>query len=143
MVSRYLWHGSAKRIRSRFLLAYRPGDRSSEDNSLLGVYATDRKDIALGMALAGSPHTRSFGDYERRPFQIVFVRGSPRLRYVYVYNVASRGFVERPPGSHQWVAANAVRILSREKHSVASLSRYWRRGTRVERKWFWSNLQNE
>jgi hypothetical protein len=109
-------------------------DRSRKHNSQHAVYATDRKDIAIGMALTGT-RSRSFGDYEEKPFRVVFVEGKP-ARKAYVYVVSSASFKETPRGSHQWASTRPVRIIRKEIYDGPQLKSYWRRASAKEKAWF-------
>jgi len=138
MRPKYLYHGTGISISSKFLKSNKPDDKSMKENSIYGVYATDRKDIAIGMSLTTEKYTKSFGDYEENPFRAVFVRGKPKKKFVYVYKISSKGFVEKPRGSHQWVCENDVKILSKEKILVSNLKDYWRLASQKEKKWYYS-----
>ena len=103
-----------------------------------GVYATDRKDIAIGMALTTEKYTKSFGDYSKKPFQAIFVRGSPKKKPVYVYKISAKGFAEKPKGSHQWINQKNALILGKEILATAELRQCWRKATIKEKKRYYS-----
>ena len=129
-----LFHGSAKKIGSGFLLPNIPSDLSKRKN-LRGVYATNVRAIALGMAIASIRGIEGFADYESRPFKFVLVNGSPKGS-VYLYTLPKKGFKEEPKRSGQFISPERVRILSVEKLGVEKLGRYWRKATAKEKKWF-------
>ncbi len=138
MVPKYLYHGSGKNIMSEYLKVNKPTDNSAQENCINGVYATDQKDIAIGMALATEKQTKSFADYSKKPFKIIFVRGEPKKKQVYLYKVSSEGFTEHPPSSHQWVCKNNVAIISKEVLITSKLSKSWRKATENEKKYYFS-----
>ena len=138
MTSKYLFHGSGKAISSKYLKVNKPSDTSQDENCIYGVYATDREDIAIGMSLTTEKYTKSFGDYSKKPFQAVFVRGKPKQKFVYVYKVSSKGFVEKPKGSHQFISEKDVLILERKKLLVSELSNFWRKATSKEKEWYYT-----
>jgi len=135
MKPKYLYHGSRLLIKNKFLKPNRPSDKTQKENYLYGVYATDRKDIAIGMALTGDKYTKSFGDYQKKPFQAVFVRSQPKRKFVYVYKVSSKTFKEQPKGSHQWVSSEPVKILNIQKIKVEN--KLWRKATKKEKTWYY------
>ncbi len=137
MKPKFLYHGSNVLIKGKFLKVNRPIDKSSIHNFIHGVYATNRKDVAKGMALTGFKFTKSFGDYSKKPYKSIFVRGKPKEKFVYVYKVSSLSFNERPKGSHQWVSESDVKIISVEKFSVSELGEYWRKATAKEKLWYY------
>ncbi len=134
MKPKFLYHGSGTAIRGKYLRPFRAGDESRKENALCAVYATERKDIALGMSLVGQPYTHSYGNFDEKPFVAVFLRGKPTRRYAYVYNVSSSSFDERPKGSHQWVSSEPVKIISKERYLVKDLDQCWRPATKKEKK---------
>lgn len=135
----YLFHGSGNLIKEKYLLPFKASDKSNSENSLTGVYASEFLEIAQGMALTTCKYTRSFADYSSRPFQVVFVRGNPKERYIYIYKVSSIGFNELPENSHQWVNLQKVKIIECKKYSSKNLNQLWRKATLSEKKWFYCN----
>lgn len=89
------------------------------------------------MALTGFKNTRSFGDYSKKPFKVIFVRGELKEGFVYVYRVSSDSFIEKPKGSHQWISKKDVKIIDVEKFSVSSLKDFWRKATEKEKLWYY------
>lgn len=138
MPPKYLFHGSGEAISSKYLRVNRPSDNSQEENCINGVYATDREDVAIGMSLTKEKDTNSFGDYTKKPFKVIFVRGRPKRKYVYVYKVSGNSFIEKPKGSHQFVSEKDVLILERKKLLVSELDKYWRKATKEEKDWYYS-----
>ena len=138
MAPKYLFHGSGNAIFSKSLKVNKPSDASQKENCIYGVYTTDRRDIAIGMSLTTEKYTKSFGDYSKKPFKAIFVRGKPKQKYVYVYKVSSKGFVEKPKGSHQWICEEDTLILEKEKLLVSELDNFWRKATSKEKEWYYA-----
>lgn len=137
MKPEYLYHGTRKRIKRNKLIPYRSKDKSQKENSLNAVYATNRKDIALGMALTGDKYTKSFGDYHQKPYRSVFVRGQPKTKFVYVYKISSKTFEEKPKDSHQYISLQPAKVISVNKYLTENLSSYWRKATVKEKEWYY------
>ena len=138
MSKQHLFHGSGKAISSKYLKVNRPSDNSQKENCIQGVYATDREDIAIGMALTTEKYTKSFGDYSKKPFKAIFVRGKPKQKFVYLYKISGNSFIEKPKGSHQYVSEKDVLIIERKKLAVSNLDNYWRKATSKEKEWYYS-----
>lgn len=124
MKPKYLYHGSGVLIKGNHLKLSRPSDDSRKHNYVYGVYATDKKDIAVGMSLTGDKYTRSFGDYHQKPFRVVFIRGQPKSKLVYVYKVLSKSFKEKPKNSHQWISLEPAKIITINKYKTINLKKY-------------------
>lgn len=137
-MNKFLYHGSGVSISSKYLIPGMPSDKSQKENYLLGVYAADRKDIAIGMSLTTEKYTKSFGDYSKKHFKAIFVRGKPKQKYVYLYKLSSSGFFEKPKGSHQFISDKKVEILEKQKFLVSELNDYWRIATKREKEWYYS-----
>lgn len=137
MKAEILFHGSSTKIDGDFLVPHKARDSSQEENAQMAVYATERKDIALGMALSSLPDTASFGNYEEEPYQSVFVEGEPKEGTIYLYEIPADTFEERPEGSHQWISLVKVKVLSVEEFDVAELQEYWRLATEKEKEWYY------
>ena len=138
MVPKSLYHGSGKEITSRYLNPNKPLDNSKKENCICGVYATDRRDIAIGMALTTEKYTKSFGDYSKKVFKAIFVRGKPKQKFVYIYKVSSNNFIEKPKGSHQWICKTNVLIIEKKKLLVSKLDESWRKASKEEKRWYYS-----
>ncbi len=141
MTTKKLYHGSGKLVRSKFLEVNKPKDKTNKENNIEGVYATDDKNIAIGMALTTEKYTKSFADYSSKPFQIIFVRGKPKQKFVYVYEVNAKNFEEKPKGSHQWINTEKVEIIKREKYLVSKLNKFWRKATKEEKKYYYNLVE--
>lgn len=131
MKPKYLFHGTGILIKGRYLLPYRPSDKGQK-----AVYATERKDIAIGMALTTGKYITSFGDYRKKPFKVIFIRGKPKKPYVYVYTISSKSFTEQPKKSHQWISKIPVKILSKQKYLVKNLNSYWRKANQKDKEFY-------
>ena len=128
-----LYHGTRNRICDTHLRPHTASDTTQKENCQRAVYATDRKDIALGMSLTGDPGTKSMGDYEKKPYQTAFVEGKPAPGKRYLYTVDGRSFTESPPGSHQWTSKEPMKILKEETFETEELKVYWRVATEEEK----------
>lgn len=121
----FLFHGTGIAIKGKYLLPKTPSDKSYTENYQNAVYATDRKDIAIGMALTTEKYTTTFGDYRKKPFKVIFLRGEPKKQYVYVYKIKSKNFIKQANIPHQWVSKVPVKIISKERYLVKNLNAYW------------------
>ena len=139
MKPKYLYHGTSRKIRGKYLIPFKASDKSSKANSLKAVYATERKDIALGMALSSAKYTKSMGNYAEKPYASAFVRGDPtkHLKQVYLCKLSSKTFEQKPKGSHQWVSLEPIKVLSIKTFKTKDLNQYWRKASDKEKKYYY------
>lgn len=141
MKPKYLYHGSSISIKGNYLKPSKPSDSHKKANYENAVYATDRKDIAIGMSLTGQKYFHSFANYEAKLVKIIFTKSYPKMKYTYLYKVSSGKFINN--SLHQWISFEPVKILKKVKLEVKNLSQYWRIGTQTEKKWFFNAIKKQ
>ena len=109
-------------------------DNSNPLNCSFAVYATERRDIAIGMSLRDREGNPSFGNYSEEPFVHVFLKGEPADTPYYLYTLPSDSF--EPAGPYQWASPLVVPIASIEQFTKEELAQYWREATPEEREEF-------
>ncbi len=129
---KYLYHGSNKKL--KLLMPSTPSDPKKQ-NSLNAVYATDNKDYALAMALTNQKNSTSFVTFN--PLKMHFVRGSPKMKSVYLPYLPAKSFKKN--ALHQFISFSLIQTLKIEKHSIYELSHLWTKSTRKELKLFLKN----
>jgi hypothetical protein len=122
-----LYHGSDKRIS---LLAPRVPVTDVKISARDAVYATDEKEYAMGVALANSKHTNSFGKFEDGVHKALFNVGRPRMKYIYVHYLSPRNFVHNR--KDEWISYKPVKPYKIEKVKVADLGWLWRKASDEE-----------
>jgi|LauGreDrversion4_2_1035121.scaffolds.fasta_scaffold56680_5 hypothetical protein len=126
-----LFHGTPHRIEGSSLEPRQATDFTTTANSECAVYATDRRDIAIGMSLRASSRHAGFGNFHENPFKHVFLRGEPKETPCFLYTVSSETFENA--GLHQWISVVAVPVLSVEELQPEELAEYWRPATQAEK----------
>jgi hypothetical protein len=134
MKPKYLYHGSSRNISGNTLIPKKAKDTHKKENCENAIYATERRDIAIGMSLTGQKNPHSFADYEKKPVKIIFTRNFPKMKFTYLYKVSSKTFSQNSP--HQWVSFEPVKILEKVKLKTKDISKYWRLATQKEKEWF-------
>lgn len=101
------------------------------DNSIYGVYASDRFECAAGMSLTGEQW--AYANYEDEDFKVIFVKEPPTSNLKrYVYELPKEYFVETA-SKHQFVCRGQVPILKVHEFFTEDLGRYWRMATQTEK----------
>lgn len=119
-----LYHGSDRKIK---LLAPRVPRVDAEILAKNAVYATDVKEIAMGVAIANSKRSGSFGKYENGIHKALFHYGQPRMKYVYVHYLSPRDFAYNM--KYEWISYKPVKPFKIEKLKVSDLGWLWRKAS--------------
>jgi hypothetical protein len=130
-----LFHGSSQPLKGETLnpsQAYDHPDRP--ENNLHAVYATDRKDLAIVMAIIacsdvvggsidgyvdGKLNARIYGEY-------------PKQEFLYVHYLPEEGFVQTEIDKHQFVCEHAVQPIKTEQICIADFHHLVRIATQEE-----------
>lgn len=132
MKPRILYHGSNKKIK---ILEPRTPYLDTKENSMKAVFATSNKDLAIAMGLTTQKGTESFGSRDK--LMINFVKGYPKMRYVYLYYLNSKYF--KLNRGNEYTSTKEVKPLKIEKYSVSDLTPLWRKSNKKELKEFLEN----
>ena len=123
--NKILYHGSDKKI--PILKPRQPTDTKKE-NSVKAIYATDSKNMALGMALTNQEGSESFAT--KKPFKINFVKGEPKMKFVYLHILSKKDFKKNAPG--QYLSTKSVKPLKIVRYPVHALRNLWRKSNKRE-----------
>ena len=129
MDKKVLYHGSKNEIKG-FLEPHQATDKAHADNSMNGVYATDRFECAAGMSLTGEQW--AFANYNEVDFKVVFVLEPPtpnKTRFVYEL---PRDSFQSTDSLHQFVSKEKVPIIKTHIFKTDELGKYWRMATPEE-----------
>ncbi len=132
--SKYLWHGSPKKIEGDMLLPRKGRDiRNVPENVQVGVYASDNKDIAIAMALVKCVGMVRGGlYYDKTPIQGIAYEGWPAQEQIYVYKLSSNTF-RQSGGERQWVSSEPVTYVNIEEIPVKDVIHLLRKPTYEEK----------
>src|SRR3989344_4097723 len=113
---KYVYHGSGRKIIGEELMPKkaRDLDEKNENNDLTGIYASSVREQAISMAIhsckgvkEGSLQMHKFNGKMKIKYSIIY-RGWPKTKYIYLYTMSSKTFVNKPLGSSQWVSLVSV-----------------------------------
>jgi len=113
-----LYHGSSKKLVGKKL---NPswGDDSEErpENNLFAVYATDRKDLAIVMAMIGCEEVigGSIDEYKMGKLNARIYGNYPKQKYIYLHYLPTETFKQTKIDKHQFVSFKAVKPIKTEK----------------------------
>lgn len=112
----YLYHGSVRKIKGKFLLPSKPQDlENNPDNLHKAVYATNIKEIAIAMAIISCKGSnRASLKFKRKPYGIIY-EGWPKQKYLYLYTLPKDSFIKSGEGGKQWISIMPVKPIKEEK----------------------------
>jgi hypothetical protein len=133
---KYLYHGSGKRIE---VLEPKKPDDTDPRHSKKGVYATDIKKIALGMAATRSSKTSAFKN--RKTHIINIVEGWPDMKAsVYLHILDPKDF--KLNAKNEYLATRKVKPIKIVEYKVKDLKHLLRKSNKRELKEFLKDRDN-
>lgn len=140
-----LYHGSKRKIQGEFLEPRQATDLGNKpDNIHTAVYATDRREEAIAMAILKStigPSTLE--ENNQGKIRAIYYGEPPKVKECFLYILPSETFEERPKNSHQWTSFESVRPNRVEKISIADHMHLVRKATDEERERFYEKFKGE
>lgn len=131
MKPKYLYHGSAKKLKGKYLIPKKPHDlENQKENLVRAVYATDIKNSAIAMAIISSKGALSATLHYRK--KSVIYEGWPNQKYVYLYYLPSESFKRSSRKSPQWISVVKVKPLKIEKLKIKDYLHLVRKATKKE-----------
>ena len=127
-----LYHGSP--IKKEVLIPRKANGISKKADRQVGVYASNKKDRAIAMALI---HLKGIYGPSRLNFPKGGVIGTvyygwPKQKYLYLYTIDSKNF--KKIDSWQWITHKELKPIKIEKLKVKDFIYMIRKGTEKERK---------
>ena len=132
---KYLYHGSSKKLVGEKL---NPswGDDSEErpENNLFAVYATDRKDLAIVMAMIGCKDVvgGSIDEYKEGKLDARIYGNYPKQKFIYLHHLSAKTFKQTKIDKHQFVSLSSVEPIKTEKIAVKDYHHLVRLATKKE-----------
>ena len=130
-----LYHGSSRELEGETL---NPswGDDSEErpENNLFAVYATDRKDLAVVMAMIGCKDVLggSIDEYQDGKLNARIYGNYPSQEYIYLHYLPTDTFEQTKIDEHQFVSLVPVKPIKTEKIRVRDYLHLARIATKEE-----------
>ncbi|MBT7169663.1 hypothetical protein HN908_01285 [Candidatus Woesearchaeota archaeon] len=130
-----LFHGSSNKLIGDKLNPSQ-GDDSDErpENNQFGVYATDRKDLAIVMGILGCKDVvgGSIDEYQEGKLNARIYGKFPKQEYIYVYHLPVETFKQTEIDKHQFVSLVAVKPIKVEKLEVKDFTHLIQKATKEE-----------
>jgi len=130
-----LYHGSPRKLVGEKV---KPslGDDSEirPENNLFAVYATDRKDLAIVMAMIGCKDVigGSIDEYQNGKLNARIYGKYPKQEFIYIHHLPAETFKQTKIDKHQFVSLVAVTPIRTEKIRVKDHHHLARLGTKEE-----------
>ena len=135
MKPKYLYHGSSTKLVGEKL---NPswGDDSEErpENNLFAVYTTDRKDLAIVMAMIGCKDVLggSIYEYEKDKLNARIYGNYPNQEFIYLYYLPIETFKQTKIDKHQFASLVEVETIRTEKIIIKNYHHLVRLATKNE-----------
>ena len=133
-MEKFLYHGSSRKIEGKLKPSW--GDDSEErpENNLFAVYATDRKDLAIVMAMIGCKDVigGSIDEYKEGKLNARIYGSYPKQEFIYLYHLPAKTFKKTKIDKHQFVSLISVRPIKVEKIKVKDYHHLAKLGTKKE-----------
>ncbi len=130
-----LYHGSPNNLIGE-TLNLSQGDDSDErpENKLFGVYATDRKDFAIVMAIINCKNVLggSIHGFTKNTIRAKIYGTFPKQKYVYLYNLPSEPFKSTKTIKHQFISKLPVKPIKVEKILISDYTHLLKKATKEE-----------
>ena len=130
-----LFHGSSNKLVGDKLNPSQ-GDDSEErpENNQFGVYATDRKDLAIVMGILGCQDVigGSIDEYKKGKLNARIYGEFPKQEFIYIYYLPTETFKQTKIDEHQFVSLVAVKPLKVEKLKVEDFIHLIKKATKEE-----------
>jgi hypothetical protein len=127
-----LYHGSTKKLIGDKLIPKPAQDLGERPENLhTAVYATSMKEAAIAMALISCEGVITSSLYYKTPYGVIY-EGWPKQRFIYLYTLPSKTFVQSKKGSKQYHSLEQVKPLRKDKLLVKDYLSLIRKATDKE-----------
>ena len=135
MKSKYLYHGSPNKLKGKVLNPSWGNDSEERpENNQFAVYATDRKDLAIVMAIFRCKDVvgGSIDEYKNNKLNARIYGDFPKQEYIYIYHLPIETFKKTHIDKHQFVSLVEVKPNRTEKLKVKDYMHLIRKATEKE-----------
>ena len=133
-MKKYLYHGSTKLIKGKLIPNRAKDLEKNPENMIIGVYATDIKEVAIAMAIISLDGVigASLLNYKKgRAIGKIYL-GWPKRKYVYLYTLPSDSFRKSKGIKNQYVSTKPVKPIKIEKIIVKNYIHLVEKSTKKE-----------
>ena len=130
-----LFHGSSNKLIGDKINPSQGNDSQERpENNLLGVYATDRMDLAIVMGIIGCKDVTggSIGEYQKGKLNAIIYGEFPKQEYIFLYHLPVKTFKQTKIDKHQFVSLVAVKPIKIEKIKISKFTHLIRKATKEE-----------
>ena len=130
-----LYHGSSRRLVGEKLNpSYGDDSKERPENNLLAVYATDRKDLAIVMAMIACKDIigGSIDKYKKSKLDARIYGNYPDQEFIYLHHLPVKTFKQTKIDNHQFVSLVAVKPIRTKKIRVKDYHHLLRPATKDE-----------
>lgn len=134
---KYLYHGSAQKIKGKKLIPHQPHDLENRPENLhQAVYATHVKEIAIAMAIISCRGVRySSLSFSQTPPGVIY-QGWPQQQKIYLYTLPVDSFQPNGGKGKQWISFQPVKPVKVEELLIKDYLYLIKRATQEEfEKW--------
>lgn len=138
---KFLYHGSPRKLIGDRLLPKKAKDldKNRLENTQKAVYATDRKDVAIAMAIVSSKGANGASlsmNRKQKPYGTIY-SGWPKQKEIYLHYLPHRNFKKTKQNSHQFISKKAVKPIKTEKLEIKKYLQLIKKASKDEaKKWF-------
>jgi hypothetical protein len=134
MKPKYLYHGTTKKILGKNLLPRKAKDLSKNPKNMhKAVYATNKKDIAIAMALISCKGVNySSLSFNHKPYGAIYI-GWPNQKYIYLYILPSKTFKKMGGNGRQYASYKPVKPIAIKTLRVKNYINLIRKTTKKEK----------
>jgi hypothetical protein len=126
-----LYHGTSKKIAGKKLIPKQARSAKNKASNQVAIYATDRKDFAIVMALLHQGGVSRFcriNFLKGKAIGTIF-EGWPNQKYFYLYTLPSKDFALIPRSKGEWISHKEVVPSKIEKLETKDYLHLLRKGT--------------
>jgi hypothetical protein len=116
-----LFHGSPNKLKGNTLNPSKGNDSEERpENNQFGVYASDRRDLAIVMGIFGCKDVigGSIDEYKDDKLNAKLYGEFPKQEYIYLYHLPLETFKQTKIDPHQFISLVSVKPLKIEKIKI-------------------------
>lgn len=130
-----LFHGSPNKLKGNKLNPSKGNDSEERpENNQFGVYASDRKDLAIVMGIFGCKDVigGSIDEYKDDKLNAKLYGEFPKQEYIYLYHLPLETFKQTKIDPHQFISLVSVKPLKIEKIKIKNFLYLIKKATKKE-----------
>lgn len=129
-----LFHGSTRLIKGKLIPKTAEDLEEHPSNIIKAVYATDKKEVAIAMAIISlrGVNGASLLDYKKgKPVGKIYI-GWPKAKYVYLYTLPEKTFKKSKGVRNQYYSEKPVKPINVERINIKDYLHLIKKATKKE-----------